>query len=308
MIQIDRLELWDEVYFFGRYFTVCEDVEWYYLLGWELIFNPLWLKSKEEVRGLFLNTIWYWDSVGIFPYVKTLEDLTKIYVELKGLEGIDLVYLGDTIDTIEFIYRTSLENNYNYSTYKDYNKYTYFISQEDRFTYEDRVLYEWIPCVVLTSKQRDGTYQIQDLISRYVSRRKEQNITFNNRTMKKNLNWIDITIEYDNSRILVEADWYSSFRADYYWEPEEFYEENKALVYKWFEKQIEEKADKTLEKLKDRLKSTKRELKRLVLPRTKEVLLAKTIDIIREGVADIAELYEEPSIKKQILNLFNKDK
>lgn len=125
------------------------------------------------------------------------------------------------------------------------------------------------------------------------------------KTMKKEIWWY--TCEYftqGDEFVVTFQDW--KYKWNFYGDIEEFLTKNKWVISGFFDNKVDEKTKEIIKKFSLSFVDFKVELRKLYIPQTKDLLIAKTMEMIKDQAIELASLFEDKGIKTGIMSLFSK--
>lgn len=94
------------------------------------------------------------------------------------------------------------------------------------------------------------------------------------------------------------------YSTTYFGDLQNFININESIVASYFSSKVDIEINGIMKEFTDNFDKTMTKLKDLILPHTKELLLANVIEVFKDNVAKVAELFKDKSIKNTLLNIF----
>lgn len=157
---------------------------------------------------------------------------------------------------------------------------------------------------IVSSRDSDWEYkcEIKDWNFVFVHHNIIESILTHNKTI--NLDWLELNLQISGEQLILKWRWYE-YQTTFFGNEDDFIKRNSNIIWEFFNNKIEAEANESIAKLKKQFKKTKGELKGLILPQTKELLLSNFIEVVGEELKEVAELFEDSTVRSSLLNLFN---
>lgn len=123
------------------------------------------------------------------------------------------------------------------------------------------------------------------------------------KSRKKKIWKLMCNVAYDWEDVKVYfKDW--SFETSYFWDIDEFIKANQTMIQSYFFSKIDILVNQIMNRFTENFDRTLSELKWVVLPATKDLLLTKVVEEFKNNTIKVANLFEEVSVKNTLLNIF----
>ena len=120
-----------------------------------------------------------------------------------------------------------------------------------------------------------------------------------------NIWWYNCEIFDDkiNNKVTIKFKNYEC-QYSYYWNMDDFIKNNETMIGNFFNDKIDKEVKWIMNEFTNNFSITVEKLKKVVLPNTKDLLINDVLDVFKNNIVKVANLFSDSSIKSVLLNLF----